>query len=342
ESEAAPAARDAGKPRERAAKKDGGDERPAKRAEAKRDGKADPDKGAEPSGKRKKGVIAGVAAAVAAVAVIAVVAAAALGGGPAVRDSVNDYTWEELSAISQEISKAGGEDAAIEVAKKYHLATADGKLDGTQVKDIELTDGTKAQVQIVGFAHDEKADGSGKAGITFMFTNAIASHPMDTTATNEGGWEKSQLREWLNREGLNKLPGDLRNAIIEVEKLTNNTGFTKVASSVTPTSDKLWLPSVVELSGAEAGDDWPWKGSEWAAEIYDSEGIEYRLFDELGTDPFGVNPVLARSYNNNACMWWTRTPAPGEKANFRFVSNQGSFGHTKADDAGCVIPGFCV
>lgn len=40
------------------------------------------------------------------------------------------------------------------------------------------------------------------------------------------------------------LPNDLHLQIRSVRKLTNNTGATKNASSITATDDKLWLPSM--------------------------------------------------------------------------------------------------
>ena len=52
--------------------------------------------------------------------------------------STNDYTWEELGSIASEISASGSMDAALEIAKGYNLVNADGKLDGTQVKEFEL------------------------------------------------------------------------------------------------------------------------------------------------------------------------------------------------------------
>lgn len=101
--------------------------------------------------------------------------------------SVEDYTWDELSKISKEIGAAGDEDAAIVIAKEYNLCTPDGKLDGTQTKTVALADGATAQVQICGFAHDDKADGSGKAGITFIFKDAVDEQSMNNAGTNSGG-----------------------------------------------------------------------------------------------------------------------------------------------------------
>ena len=52
--------------------------------------------------------------------------------GPQVEASLNDYSWKEIAEISKLISKKGDSDGALEVAKKYHLCTSDGKLVGTQ------------------------------------------------------------------------------------------------------------------------------------------------------------------------------------------------------------------
>ena len=168
---------------------------------------------------KRRGPIA-IVAAIVAIVVVAVIGVNVLGGVP-VKDSTEAYTWDELSRISDEIGKASDESAAVEIAKKYNLTTKDGKLDGTQTKSVTLTDGTRTAVQIAGFAHDEKTDG-GKAGITFIFKDCIGEHDMNSSNTNAGGWERSQMRSYLSSEGLNLLPADLKENVVEVSKLTNN------------------------------------------------------------------------------------------------------------------------
>src|SRR5690606_22093469 len=37
-----------------------------------------------------------------------------------------------------------------------------------------------------------------KDGAVFMFDEYITSRPMNLTSTNEGGFEKSDLRKWMN------------------------------------------------------------------------------------------------------------------------------------------------
>ena len=48
--------------------------------------------------------------------------------------SLNDYSWEELSQISKEISAASDRDA---VAQSYNLLNKQGELDGSQVKKLD-------------------------------------------------------------------------------------------------------------------------------------------------------------------------------------------------------------
>ena len=48
---------------------------------------------------------------------------------------------------------------------------------------------------IIGINHDDLADGSGKAGLTFLTTSTGIWSPMNAIDTNAGGWEKSELRQ---------------------------------------------------------------------------------------------------------------------------------------------------
>ncbi len=260
-------------------------------------------------------------------------------GGEAatVKSAVEAYTWDELAQISDEIGAAGDEAAAIEVAKKYNLCTPEGKLDGTQVKLVTLTNNMTVPVQIVGFAHDDKTAG-GKAGITFMFGDAIAEAPMNQTDTNAGGWEASQMRAYLNGDGMALLPEDLKKVVAPVDKLTNNVGETQDVSAVTTTSDSLWLLSAAELCGSI---DW-YSDPSYNA-VLNAEGFEYQLFRDTAVDSSNANDILVKNYQNSPGGWWERSPIPGYSVGFQFVSSDGypiSSGY--ASDSNGVVPGFCL
>lgn len=295
-------------------------------------------------------------------------------GSVDIKASVNEYSWEELSTISAEISAAGDEAGGTEIAKKYNLCNPDGSLDGAQLKDIELSSGLQAQVQIIGFNHDDKSTDGNKAGISFIFKDCIAEHEMnplsndeaaynaaiesweqslsdvlafypDGVPANAGGWEASSMRAWLNGDLLSRIPEDLSAAIIAVDKKTNNTGWTKgeVDGVVTTTSDKLWLPSYVELGGVYkvVGDRSAY--SQYVADIMNAEGQEYKLFCDMNVDNSGSNSILEKKYNGSECYWWGRSPSSDDSGGFNYVNAGGYLGRgARADDSGGIAPGFCI
>ena len=292
--------------------------------------------------RRKRGPIIGILIALVIVAALIIAGALTnwfgLGQTP-VKGSVNDYSWGELSSISSKISEANDEYEAIEIAKKYNLVGSDGKLDGTQVKDITLSDGSTVQVQIAGILHDDKADGSGKAGLTFIFKDGMTSRAINSSNTNSGGWADSQIRSWLTNEGMNMLPEDLREHIVSVKKLTNNVGQTTDASSVSETSDRLWLFSPVELYGVMSF----YTGKDaYCNAILNVEGKEYKLFRDCGTAMGQNNQVLAKTYNGKVSAWWTRSPLPSSPAHFCGVDKDGHNASAGAEHPHNVSPGFSL
>ena len=256
-----------------------------------------------------------------------------------VKSSVDEYTWEELSNISSQISKTGNEHDAIEIAKKYNLTTEDGKLDGTQTKQVVLSNGVQTKVQIVGFAHDNKASG-GKAGISFIFTDCIDVTFMNATNTNSGGWEKSRMRSYLNSEVLTLLPDDLKQEVVQVDKLTNNVGKTNTASSVSSTADSLWLLSATEICGSIS---WYTAPNADLNAVFNAEGSEYKLFRDTGVNPDASNNLLIKKHQKSSDGWWGRSPDPNATDGFQCVGPKGNpHSGTRADYSRGVVPGFCI
>lgn len=257
-----------------------------------------------------------------------------------VKSAVEGYTWDELSQISAEIGAAGNEAAAVEVAKRYNLCTSDGKLDGTQVKSVTLADGTQTTVQIVGFAHDDKTSG-GKAGITFIFGDCVGGAPMNGESTNTGGWEASQMRAYLNGDWRADLPEDLNAVIVPVDKLTNNIGEAQEVSAVTTTSDSLWLFSLAELAGPLPEAELSGGGYGWVADIFNAEGMRYKLFSDTGVNWNDANSILVKNFQGSAIGWWERSPLPDGSYGFQYAFSDLVYG-SYADDTYGVVPGFCI
>lgn len=301
--------------------------------------------------KRVAAICVVLVASVLAIMALSVAAGCSNGSGSGVtpKSSVNDYSWKELTAISEEIEAAGNSSGYLEVAKKYNLCNPNGTLDGTQVKEVTLTDGTKTQVQIVDFMHDDKTSG-GKAGITFMFKDCIAERPMNYSSTSYGGWRDSDLRGWLNDVFAKELlPNDMQSQMVRVDKKTNNEGQARSTSCISVTNDLVWLPSAVELC---SNITWGNGVNLFVDDIANGEGSGYMLYRDMGVKDEGSNPVLTKSLPNGTAMdWWLRTPRALEAGYFYRVDSSGNPHKQEsstwessylADNNYGVAPGFCI
>jgi hypothetical protein len=266
-------------------------------------------------------------------------------GTAAIRASLGDYSWDELSAISKKIGAAADEDEAYAIAKTYHLMSDDGKLDPWDTKKIVFDDGTDAYVQIAGFYQDEKADGSGKAGITFIFTDAVLEEPMNNKDDNAGGWADSSMRRWLNNQFCKSLPDDLQRAIEPASKWTNNVGATNSVDSVTATSDSVWLFSASEICGEISwwDEESAYYNSGPFNEISNKEGSRYLLFNGLNYRNDKESLALQKDSKGKSISWWLRSPSPYYSSSFRYVDQDGMpFLISYASRLRCVVPGFCL
>lgn len=169
---------------------------------------------------------------------------------PVTGDTSYTATWtEEVSFATSswariaEISESGE-------ANKY-FAVGD-------MKTIAFTYGeetTNVPVRIVGFDHDDLADGSGKAGISIVLANALDTIPEITENDDYGEgyiWENSATRTALNSgDYYAGLPSDLREVLKSVTK-TSNAGLSKSyggreKNTLYTTTDKVWMLSSTEV-----------------------------------------------------------------------------------------------
>lgn len=267
-----------------------------------------------------------------------------------IKPSLDAYTWEELALISRKIQETSSIENALEIALTYHLVDSNHSLQSENTKTVRLSDGTKAQVQIVGFKADTLTDHDFPAGITFMFRTPIAVRPVNDSAAT-GGWEQSSLREWLAGEGMATLPNPLHHQIRSVRKLTNNTGATKDAASITVTDDKLWLPSMSELCGHQAPESFA-EGFEYLSALYSGEGDQYQLYREQGVSALTANDTMIRTVDGKKICYWERTPSAdcSEGADSTLFNRVGKDGDAfcwatpgnDPDQKTYVLPGFCI
>lgn len=301
---------------------------------------------------RRRFIIGGVAAAVVGLGAIG---AATHGFGipdylDGIRSSLDDYTWDQLQEISFKIKAARSNAEARKIAKRYHLLHDDGHIPHPCTKRVTLTNGLEVGAQLVGIRHDELLDGTGKAGLTFMFDAGIAERDAAAQPLS-AGWADCELREWLDSDGLKLLPNELRALIKSVKKISNNVGAARSASCLSELPATLWLPAMVELCGNQPPESFT-EDFHYLADIYNGEGKEYQLFRELKVSPYTTNEMLVRQWKGKDACWWERTASPdtSESEGTLYMNRVGHDGDvfTYATPASnpnkrtCVIPGFCI
>ena len=252
---------------------------------------------------------------------------------PSARASLAEYSWEELSEISAKIAKATSSSDVTYIARQYNLVDDTGALDGAATKTVSLADGTTAQVRIIGFNHDSASDGSGKAGITFMFADGVTSMAFNEDGSNTGGWPASSASYYLGVQLYNLLPQDLASAIVEVKKKTQADSGTTVVE----TGDIIWLPSYIELTGQVDPE------LQNALSTLQQEGSQYQLFADAGVSASGNNSLLVMHDGSQASAWWLRSIDTNSDNTFYYVN---AAGHpTNGGDASSdylMVPCFSV
>jgi hypothetical protein len=160
---------------------------------------------------------------------------------------------------------------------------------------------------------------------------------MNARWTNRGGWERSDMRAWLNSDFYNMLPGELASNIVEVRKRTNNRG--RVArddvSMVTDTTDKLWLLAMSEVYGSLSTQQ---INMPWSPKTYDAEGVQYQLYGDRGVTTINT----ASCIKGDGLRWWLRSPIANSSHSFHRVVDDGSWVGGYATDDMDVSPGFCI
>ena len=227
-----------------------------------------------------------------------------------VNKDAKDWTLDEQKAAATDIAKNGTSSVVYAKAKAAMEA-------GTKFS-AKLTNGKTLEYRIVGINHDDLADGSGKAGLTFEATNtALSTQRMNATDTNAGGWEKSELRGRLNSGDLwSLLPSELQSKVKSVKKMTDNKGG-GTAGTPSATTDKVFLLSSTEVWGD-----------------LDHDGTQYEYYKSKGVTR--SNYSGASSSNRH----WTRSVLPSHSTAFRYVISDGDWYGNYATLAYYVFPAF--
>lgn len=161
-------------------------------------------------------------------------------------------------------------------------------------------DGAEYAVDIIGVNHDDYADGSGKAPLTFQLRDLYKTkYQINSNNTNIGGWTASFMKYTALPTIFGKLPAAVQLAIREVNKKTSSGNN---SSTINTTAEKLFLLSEIEVFGSRTYS-------------YSGEGSRYEYYKT------GSRKI--KKYNGTADFWWLRSPVKDSYTDFCIVTPDG-------------------
>lgn len=176
-------------------------------------------------------------------------------------------------------------------------------------------DGSDYLIDIIGKNHDDYADGSGKAPMTFQLHDCYKlKKAMHNTTTNSKGWSRCDMRETNLPIILKQMPTEVQSGIREVNKLTSE------SRTIVTTADKLFLLSEIEIFGSDENSG---KG----------EGTQYNYYKA------GNSKV--KNYIDSAIEWWERSPYNGNTRFYCCVNYKGASISRSANVVSGVPFAFC-
>ena len=175
-------------------------------------------------------------------------------------------------------------------------------------------------IDIIGKNHDDYADGSGKAPLTFQLHNSYGTaYAMKSTSTNVGGWKECAMRKTHLPTVLALMPAEVQSGIREVSKITLSRDTSGIPTLDT-TSDKLFLLSEVEV----------FNSTEYSAT---GEGSQYAYY--------GASGSTVKTLNGRATSWWLRSPMSTSDYTFCASSVGGNPTNLRATDERGAAFAFC-
>lgn len=170
--------------------------------------------------------------------------------------------------------------------------------------------GTDYVIDIIGKNHDDYADGSGKAPLTFQLHNCYKTTYRIHSSTSNTSWGKVEMRTTTLPSILNLMPNEVKANIREVNKLAY--GNTSI--------DTLFLLSEYEIFGT----------NEYSSTR--NEGVQYDYYKNGGSK--------VKKVSNGAVVWWERSDATIGSC-YCTVNTGGTLGYsTMTYDAGISFA-FC-
>ena len=243
-----------------------------------------------------------------------------------------DYTAEEFWGIWY---YNGKEVSGVTInAKDYFDVGGKIKMDTSSSGAGKFAD-TTIECSLIGWNHFKLTADSTKfaTGVWHMVGLMNATHNMNSSNTNVGGWPSCGMRTFVNTTLLSGLPPFWQGIMKEV---TVRSTAGNQQTTVVVSQDKLFLLSYAEV-GFDGGAPY---NSEYDPDAEIPSGATYAKFSV-----FTDNNSRIKKYNNgtgSASYWWLRSPTPSGPTYFWCVYGNGNSNYYGASNATGVAVGFCT
>lgn len=195
---------------------------------------------------------------------------------------------------------------------------------------------------IIGIEHDDLVtpiNGKTKAAITIQTERMLyldtvteynssydTSHEcgyMNSSRTNDGGWQDCERRIWCNEVYKKCLPTYIQNMMKQVKKKTSGGSQSKI---ITISNDYAFLPSEIEIFGS-------------TTYSFAGEGKQYQYFKNATANRY-KKPRHGSDYVSG--YYWERSPFSSGSESFCRVNLDGGAGTGDASDTFGVVPCLCI
>ena len=221
------------------------------------------------------------------------------------------------------------QDSWDDIIANVNNGTAASKYSVGSYKPLDLGTEGVVNMQIVGKGVDPLADGTGNAALSFVGMELLnTEHRMNpskvagTEGTGTlGGWDKSEMRSYLQTTILPLVPSNVAAAIKPVTKYSRIFDVSETTVNNSPTTDSLWIPSAHEvgISGTETN------GPSYS-EMFPRNDAERRVKSVVGA--------------SSTSSWWLRSANTAR--NFTIIDANGASYDMLSDGATGVALGFCI
>ena len=216
-----------------------------------------------------------------------------------------------------------------------------GQLDAYSVgseKNVEIN-GTSYTVRVANNTIPEECDGDdfseSACGFVVEFADIVEQMSMNSTATNVGGWEASEVRTYLNDEFYNSLPEDLRNVIIDTKVISGH-GSTSGETNFT-SFNKIYL-----LSGHEVYEDAPNSEISTRDTAYNNtRQLDYYKNKGVTTSSYS-RAIKRKKGSSSGSAWWLRAASSINNYYFIWVTGSGYWNDYNATGSSGVSPAFRI